>query len=345
MRGLTGTLAVGLFAWAAPATSATWIEQAQADLTCSAMASAAEQQGALAAPVLPVPKSARSVSAYFRGSPRDERHARFRHLTALAAIGWWADQVNGPGAAQRRLSQHRRAGGSLTPPTPDAAAFRQTARCARAHLIDANLELERYATVERLADNLARLYPAQPPASSIEDWPLLLALRAVSIEPRSRLRQSLLLATRATTIAGSTMRANQGERSSRLLAATSRGLMTLGETGKARDLALQSLAVTGKPPTASAAWRAMPVLYDAARAQNGAADAANIQALLRPEQPPAELNDQQAAFDSLLRLSMAAGNEGAIRRHGPPRRPGICDAGSHARARALSHALGPPRAR
>ena len=102
------------------------------------------------------------------------------------------------------------------------------------------------------------------------------------------------------------MRANQGERSSRLLAATSRGLMTLGETSKASDLALQSLTVTGKPPTASAAWRAMPVLYDAARAQNGAAHAANLQALLRPDQPPAELNDQQAAFESLLRLSMAA---------------------------------------
>ena len=304
MHRLTGTLAAGLLAWAAPAASATWIEQAQADLTCSGMASAAEQQ-ALAAPVLPVPLDARSVSAYFRGSPRDERHARFRHLTALAAIGWWADQVNDQALRSDVYLNIGVLADRYAADTGDAA-FQQAARCARAHLIDANLELERYATVHRLADNLAKLYPAQLPANSIEDWPLLLALRAVSIEPRSRTAIALL-GTRAATIAGSTMPANQGgERSSRLLAATSRGLMTLGETTKARDLALQSLIVTGKPPTASAAWRAMPVLYDAARVQNGATDAANLQALLRPDQPPAELNDQQAAFESLLRLSMAA---------------------------------------
>jgi CHAT domain-containing protein len=303
MRRLTGTLAAGLFAWAAPAASATWIEQAQADLTCSGMASAAEQQ-ALAAPLLPVPLDARSVSAYFRGSPRDARHARFRHLTALAAIGWWADQVNDQALRSDVYLNIGVLADRYTAETGDAA-FLQAARCARAHLIDANLELERYATVDRLADTLAKLYPAQPPANSIEDWPLLLALSAVSIEPRSRAAIALL-GTRAATIAGSTMRASQGERSSRLLATTSRGLMTLGETTKARDLALQSLTVTGKPPTVSAAWRAMPVLYDAARAQNGATDAANVQALLRPDQPPAELHDQQATFESLLRLSMAA---------------------------------------
>jgi hypothetical protein len=244
MRRLTGTLAAGLLAWTGHAASATWIEQAQADLTCSGMASAAEQQ-ALAAPVLPVPLDARSVSAYFRGAPRDERHARFRHLTALAAIGWWADQVNDQALRSAIYLNIGVLADRYAADTGDAA-FLQAARCARAHPIDANLELERYATVDRLADNLAKLYPAQPPASSIEDWPLLLALRAVSIERRSRTAIALL-ATRATTIAGSTMRANQGERSSRLLAATSRGLMTLGETAKARDLALQSLVVTGKP--------------------------------------------------------------------------------------------------
>ena len=303
MHKLTVALAAGLLAWTAPAASATWIEQAQADLTCTGMAGTAERE-ALAAPLLPVPLDAKSVTAYFRSPPRDARHARFRHLTALAAIGWWADQVNDQAL---RSDVYLNIGVLADRYAADSgdAAFRQAARCARAHVIDASLELERYATVDRLADNLAKLYPAQPAANSIEDWPLLFALRSVSIEPRSRTAISLL-ATRATTIAGSTIRANQGERSSRLLAATSRGLMTLGETAKARQLALQSLTVTGKPPTASAAWRAMPVLYDAARAQNGAADAANFETLLRPGQPPAELNDQQAAFESLLRLSMAA---------------------------------------
>ena len=267
MRKLTGAFAALLFAWSGPAASATWVEQAQANLICSGIADPAEQQ-TLAAPLLPGPLDAKSVTAYFRGPPRDERHGRFRHLTALAAIGWWADQINDQAL---RNDVYLNIGVLADHYAADSgdAVFRQAARCARAHLIDANLELERYATVDRLADNLAKLYPAQPPANSIEDWPLLLALRSVSIEPRSRTAIALL-ATRATTIAGSSMRANQAERSSRLLAAASRGLVTLGETAKARELALQSLVVTGKPPTASAAWRAMPVLYDAARVQNGA---------------------------------------------------------------------------
>ena len=172
MRRLTGAFAAVLFAWGAPAASATWVEQAQADLICSGMAEPAEQQ-TLAAPLLPVPLDAKSVTAYFRGPPRDERHGRFRHLTALAAIGWWADQVNDQAL---RNDVYLNIGVLADHYAADSgdAVFRQAARCARAHLIDANLELGRYATVDRLADNLAKLYPAQPPANSIEDWPLLL---------------------------------------------------------------------------------------------------------------------------------------------------------------------------
>src|SRR4029453_14189593 len=77
-------------------------------------------------------------------------------------------------------------------------------------------------------------------------------------------------------------------------------------TAKTELLALQSLTVTGQPPAQNAAWRAMPVLYDVALARNGAADAARLRAMLRPDEPPAGLNDQQAAFESLLRLSMAS---------------------------------------
>jgi CHAT domain-containing protein len=303
VRRLTVLAASCLGLWAASAASATWIEQAQADLVCIGLADEAERQ-ALAAPLLGPAVDAKSVTTYFRAPPRDLSHARFRHLTALAAIGWWADQVNDQAL---RTDVYLNVGALADRYAADSgeAAFRQAARCAHAHLVDASLELERLAGVDRLAANLAKLYTEQPAGGPVEDWPLLLALRAVSIEPRSRTAIASL-ATRAATIASTTVRAGEAERSSRLLVASSRALMTLGEIEKARQLALQSLTVTGRPPTANAAWRAMPVLYDAARAQNGAADAANIEALLRPDQPPAGLNDQQAAFESLLRLSMAA---------------------------------------
>jgi CHAT domain-containing protein len=296
-------LLAGQLACSAPAGSATWIEQAESDLTCSGLADPGERQS-LAAPGLPAPLDARSVTAYFRAAPRDERHARYRHLTALAAVGWWADQVNDQALRTEAYLEVGALADRYAKATGDAA-FRQAARCARAHLIDASLEREQFARVDALAQSLAGLYPVQPAPASVEDWPLLLALRSVSIEPRARDAIGLL-AARATTMAGATMRANQVERSSRLLAAASRGLLTLGDAARAQQLALQSLTVTGKPPAPAAAWRAMPVLYDVATTRNGAADAASLQAMLRPDQPPAALNDQQAAFESLLRLSMAA---------------------------------------
>jgi len=295
--------ASALLAWCVPAAATTWIEQAQADLTCTGMADGAERQS-LAAPGLPTPLDAKSVTAYFRGKPRNVRHAQFRHLTALAALGWWADQINDQVLRSDVYLNIGVLADRYAADTGDVA-FRQVARCARAQLIDANLELERPALVDQLAANLARLYANDLPANSVEDWPLVLALRGIALEPRSRTAIALL-ATRATVFAGSTMHANQAERSSRLLAAASQGLLALGDASKAQQLAMQAMLVTGKPPAPNAAWRSMPMLYDAALSLHGAADAANLQGLLRPDQPPPAMNDNQAAFESLLRLSMAA---------------------------------------
>jgi CHAT domain-containing protein len=286
------------------ASGATWIEQVEAGLTCTPLAEEAERQS-LAAPTLPRPVTASALSAYLRGKPRDDRQARFRHLTVLAAIGWWADLVNdqalrGDAYLAIGILADRHAAAA-----PGDAGFRQVARCARVHLISASIEQDRPRDAERLADNLLRLYPATPPAQAVEDWPLILALRELRLEPRAR-SGIAQLATRSAEFASAATHAGEPLRASRLLAATGQGLLALGETGKARDLALQSLVVTGRPPAAEAAWRALPTLFDASLALNGAEDAANLQALLQPAQLPAGLRDGQAAFESLLRLSKAA---------------------------------------
>lgn len=286
------------------ARAATWIEQVESELTCTALADDAERQS-LAAPTLPRPVAASTLSAYLRGKPRDDRQARFRHLTMLAAIGWWADLVNDQTLRNDAYLTIGVLADRYAAGAPADTAFRQVARCARVHLIGASIEQDRPRDAERLADNLLRLYPTTPPAQSVEDWPLILALRELRLEPRAR-PGIALLATRATQFAGAAASANQPQRASRLLAVTGQGLLALGDTAKARDVALQSLVVTGKPPAAEAAWRAMPTLFDASLELNGARDAANLQALLQPPQPPASLRDNQAAFESLLRLSKAA---------------------------------------
>lgn len=286
-----------------PALATTWIEQVQADLTCTGQADAAERL-TLDAPWLASPASTGSVTRYFRGPPRDPLQAKFRHLTILAAIGWWADLIND----QALRSDAYLAIGALADryaTSSDSLLFRQVARCARAHLIDVQVGQEQPQLADRLAENLTRLYPGEASAQGVEDWPLILALREIRLEPRARAGITQL-STRATVQAGSAAASNQPERASRLLAAVAAGVLALGDADKARQVALQSMVVTGKPPAAVAAWRAMPTVYDASEKLNGPMDAANVRALLQPDQPPADLRDQRAAFESLLRLSMAA---------------------------------------
>lgn len=295
---------LGALAWPAAAGATTWIEQVQADLTCTAHADDAERLS-LDAPWIANPRDVAGLKSYFRGKPRNARHANFRHLTTLAAIAWWADRVNDEVLRSDAYLTIGVLADQQSAADPNDALARQIARCARVHLIGATLELDQPQNTRQLATNLAQLYPADPPARPVEDWPLLMALRELNLDPRMN-DVATVLATRAINFGGAAVDAKQQARASRLLAAASRTVLMLGETQKAMQLAAQSMAVTGKPPAADAAWRAMPVLYDAAEKQNGAKEAATLEALLRPASPPASLRDQQVAFEALMRLARAA---------------------------------------
>lgn len=287
-----------------PVRANTWIEQAQSDLLCIGHAPDAERR-AFEPLLLPQPLTGPALSAWLQGKPRDARHAAFRQLVMLAAVDWWADRVNDPtlrndvrldiGAhADRHVA--RRA---------DDVAFRQIARCARTHLISVAVERERLEDAEALAANLAGIYPDELPANAAEDWPLVLALGELVLEPRAR-NAIALLATRTANYAGAAQNAGQAARASRLYAATAQALLALGDAAKARDLALQALAVSGRPPAPDAAWVVMPTLFDAVEQLSGPGEAATLQALLNPPQPPPTLRNNRAAFDALLRLARAA---------------------------------------
>jgi hypothetical protein len=160
--------------------AATWIEHVEAELTCTMLADDAERQS-LAAPLLPQPVAASTLSAYLRGKPRDDRQARFRHLTMLAAIGWWADLVNDQTLRSDAYLTVGVLADRYAAAAPADRAFRQVARCARTHLISASIEQDRPRDAGRLTDNLLHLYPATPPAQAVEDWPLILALRELRL--------------------------------------------------------------------------------------------------------------------------------------------------------------------
>ena len=115
-----------------------------------------------------------------------------------------------------------------------ALLYRQIARCARAHLIGSQVEQDQPQTRRCATQMILRAsIPSDAAAQSVEDWPLLEALREIRLEPGSR-NAIAQLATRATAPAGAAAAANQPERASRLLAAVAQGLLALGDTDKAR---------------------------------------------------------------------------------------------------------------
>jgi len=267
----------------ARAEGSTWIEQAEAALTCTALADAGET-AQLAAPSMTSPGDPRYVRSYISGQPADERQGRYRHLLMLSAIAWWADLVNDQAVRVDALLTI----GVLADTYVKAGAdmlYEQVARCARAQLISAEIELGHTENVTTLAANLLQILPAKLPQLPAEDGPLLIALRDLKLAPEAR-NSLASLATRAVTYASDAVTAKQPQRASRLLASAGDALQAMGDATRAQQLALQSLLLTGKPPAVDAAWRAMPTLYDAAIALHGPADAANLQLLLRPDQPP-----------------------------------------------------------
>jgi CHAT domain-containing protein len=297
-------------ALAAPGSGAradTWIDQAQAALTCTALADPGES-AQLSAPALDGTAGADAARRYFSAAPRDVRHARFRHLALLSSVAWWADLVNdqavrGEALATIGVLADRYAGET------DDLLFAQISRCTRAQLLSSVMELGRVADLSALASTLAGQMPATLPPQSAEDWPLMLALRELKLEPQAR-EGLVALSGVATRYAASAAKTNQPLRASRLYAAAAEATLALGDAKQAQQLALQSMLLTGKPPAATAAWQAMPTLYDSALALHGAADAALLERLLVPDQPPATLGDRRVAFESLHRLAGAAETTG-----------------------------------
>lgn len=285
----------------------TWYEQAEAALGCTALATEAERRS-LGPFGVANPRDRAGFTAWFQGAPRNERHARLRHLAAVAAVGWWADRVNDQTVRTDgylligALADRYAAAG-------DDPVFRQIGRCARAQLIGAGLEQQRLDLVDLAAANLVEQYAGPLAAESVSDWPLLLALRDARRDPRARTAIARLT-TRAVELAGEALRRSDGARGSRWLEAAAQGLFAIGDTARARDLALRSMAAAGTPPPADARWRAFPLLYDLQSGLTGPADAARLAGLVDPPVPPGSIVDPRVTFDAMLRLAMAAETRG-----------------------------------
>jgi len=296
-------LFAGIALHSSPALAVIWIEQAEADLTCTGLASPAER-AQLDADAAPASEGAQASKKYFAAAPRNKRHARYRHLVVLAAIEWWADTINdqtlranaGIAAgllAGRYLGEH------------EDVLFRQISLCSPVHLISVAQAYDKVEYIDKLAVRLAADFGQQLPEKSVQDWPLILALQQTRHSPAAREGITRLVAL-ATTLASEAVKSQQAERGSRLLAAAAQGMLVLGNYEKAKQLAVQSGVVTGKRAAPQVIWRSFPTLYDAFADTEGPEVAAKLTALIPDTTPPASLVDNMAAFETLLRLSNTA---------------------------------------
>jgi CHAT domain-containing protein len=292
-------------AWSPGAGAVTWIEQVESMLTCTGAASA-EERAQLKAPFIEDARDKRAVRNYIQGPPRNERHARFRHLLMLGATAWWADRVDDQHLRGDAYAVIFQLALGYADANPGDILFQQISRCAQSQLFSVMLELGDVAAADRFAGILVTAYSRGLTGQSVEDWPLLLALRDAVLEPRAHQATTLLFRT-AHALAAADAMASQPLRASRLFAAAARGSFATGRHDDARNLAMQSLVITGQPAAPEASWRAFPVLYDVFELSEGAAAAARLKPMLgTPVEPPPALHDGGAAFEALERASRAA---------------------------------------
>lgn len=292
--------------WPATSHAITWIEQVEYALTCTSLASP-DVRAQLKAPFIPDIGNPRAVQAYFQGPPRDLRHARFRHLTMLAASAWWADLVNDQHLRGDAYAAIWQLSDRYVAEAPGDVLFRQVSRCAQAQAISVLLQLGEIDTAGKMAALLVKDYGTSESLLAVEDWPLMLALREAVLEPRAQVAITVLTNAIWKIASLDSMATEHKLRASRLMAAAARGYLALGRADDARNLAAQSMFVTGQPAVADAAWRAFPVLYDVFVDREGPQKAAMLLSLLGdPTQVPPALRDRGAAFEALERATVAA---------------------------------------
>lgn len=309
-RGTTCWLAAAVFLLTGlapvPGQAITWIEQVERSMTCTSFATP-DVEAQLKAPFIPDVRNPRAVQNYFQGPAPDLRQARFRHLTMLAATAWWADLVNDQRLrGDAYLAVQQLAARYATENTKDRL-FRQIARCAQVQVMSVMLEIGEIAAADQLAKALVQDYASAGLVYTAEDWPLILALREAVLEPRAKAGIEALTQA-AWAIASTEPMAKQFKlRTSRLMAAAARGSLAIGKADDARNLAAQSMFITGQPAAPEAAWRAFPVLYDVFVDREGPDKAAALISLLgNPAAVPAALNDRATAFEALERATVAA---------------------------------------
>jgi CHAT domain-containing protein len=293
-------MALLLLSASAAAQAETWIDSAENQLYCTRLASEAER-AALGI------KLGRGNDPAFWNSPSRDPVARLeKHLLVLGALAYEADSSNDQGLRQQAILHAAMI--ARKEQATRTLAMRQLYLCAHAALISSNVELDDPQAVRDISDNLVREYAGgASPGPSVEDLPLIHAIREAGLGPPSEsVRKLAMLARFRAEKLGS----GESVRAGRLLAAAAHGLATQGDAGGAMELARASSALVAartKAGDTQAAWGNFPALHDSLAALKGEAAAARLaDAMLDQLGPPPDSDDGEMQFAVYARLARYA---------------------------------------
>ncbi len=290
-----GALAVFAAPWC---WAQTWEQIAEDQLLCVTFVSAAER-AQIEAPLLPRNLTPASLADYFARPPRNEAHERLRYLTVLSALAYFADRTNDQVLRSHVLTTI----GAFADRFADGghgAVFAQIGRCARAGLVSASIERDEPRLAVVVAHDLIARYRASPLGESVEDAPLLDAIREIALhaETTDGLRD---LIGYAMERAAAVERA-EGLRASRLYAAAAAGLVRNGDGAKADQVGAKALALAMTGRDTEAVLRLLPVLYDTWQLRHGMAKANELTGAVLARFPvPARFADRHDEFEVRLR--------------------------------------------
>lgn len=292
-----------LVALPAPARAATFLEGAQGNLTCTTMATPAEK-AALGTTWLPGTHEAQR--RYFSAARSGTRDYHFRYLTLLQAVADLSDEVDDQVVRRDVLARIIHYTGQPALNARGDLLFRQIQRCAWVQAMESSLGSGDAASLGKVLVRLQAAYSSLPVQQSVEDWPLIQALRDLRGVAGSA---SGLTGLVAVAVNRGTAYRNAGDTdlAQRIWVAAGRGLLELGQPDRAYQVVMA--ATQGGQPAARAhqqRWRAYPVLFDYFHAKGQPDEAARLETLFAGRVEAPDAADAVGNFEVFHRLSWGA---------------------------------------
>lgn len=306
----------GALLWGDSASAKNWMVQAQQKMTCTSKATEQERQS-LGATWFPEGRAAsnaeiRRLQNYVSLRGVSGQQKEFQYLSLLAGFSYQANYSNDQFLAARfdGLIMARALAG-LNYESPNLMT--QIFLCAQAQLIEATIESSQPEYANKLGALLAGHYGQLSVAYAVTDWPLIRALRLVTISPAGHERALNDLTAAMLARAGALENVDPG-RAGRLYAEAAAARYQMGAAKEAFAIGARAIMFAPEYQKAAVTWRAYPAIFDAAKITEKTEPptaAAITESFFTTHDYPEDPGDYEIEYEIHLRLALTHKDIGA----------------------------------